>query len=63
MVTYAILTVFNFSFVFHLTERGQKYVFINTHAIKATFSFSDLTIFKLDFRKQILLAFLKNNLH
>lgn len=60
MVTNAILTVFNFSFVFHLTERGQKYVFINTHAIKATYN---LAIFKLDFRKQILLAFLKNNLH
>lgn len=47
MVTNAILTVFNFSFVFHLTERGQKYAFLNTHAIKATYSFCNLTIFKL----------------
>lgn len=51
MVTNAILTVFNFSFVFHLTERGQKYAFLNTHAIKATYSFCNLKIFKLDFRK------------
>lgn len=38
IVINAILTVFNLSFVFHLTEMGHKSLFINTHAIKATSS-------------------------